>query len=71
MQHMDERETLLFSIQMALRSVPAGLYRDMGKRRLPGDDGVERIVAERILEHLERANYRITHGPPAMPGRTP
>ena len=71
MQHMDERMTLIFSIRMALRSVPAGILRELGKRRLPGDDWPERVIAEAILEHLERSNYRITHGPPAMPGRTP
>jgi hypothetical protein len=35
---MTERETILLALCMALRSVPPGIFRDMGKRRLPGDD---------------------------------
>jgi hypothetical protein len=39
---------------MVLRQVPPGIWRDMGKRRLPADELAERIAAEKILEHLSR-----------------
>ena len=39
---------------MALRTVPRGILRDLGKPRLPSDELAEKIVAEAILAHLER-----------------
>ena len=57
---MAARDDLLFDLRMALRKVPRGLLRDMGKRHLPGDDRAETIVVERILEHLELCGWRLT-----------
>jgi hypothetical protein len=50
---------LLFDLYMALRQVPSGVLRDLGKRRLPGDELAERIVAETILAHLLCCRWRI------------
>jgi hypothetical protein len=60
-----ERDELLFDIVMALRQVPPGVWRDLGKRRLPGDGLAERIAAEAILEHLERCRWEISRLPVA------
>jgi hypothetical protein len=60
---MTEREELIFTLCMALRSVPPGIFRDMGKRRLPGDDLPEKIAAEKILAHLERAGLEVKGRP--------
>jgi hypothetical protein len=70
---MTERETILFTMCMALRSVPPGIFRDMGKHRLPGDDLPERIAAEKILAHLERAGLELKGSKPARSSghRTP
>jgi hypothetical protein len=56
---MTEREELLFTLCMALRAVPPGIFRDLGKRRLPGDDLPEKIAAEKILAHLERTGLEL------------
>jgi transcriptional regulator with XRE-family HTH domain len=61
---MTQREEALFALAMALRRVPAGVWRDLGKRRLPGDALPERVATEAILEHLERAGWRLEHRPP-------
>ena len=50
---MTDREELNFTLCMALRKVPPAIFRDMGKRRLPGDDLPEKMAAEKILAHLE------------------
>jgi hypothetical protein len=60
-----QRKELLFDLRMSLRQVPPGVLRDMGKRRLPGDELAERIVAEKILEHLTRSRWEITRPPSA------
>jgi hypothetical protein len=64
----DQREAILFDLCMALRQVPPGVLRDLGKRRLPGDELGEKIAAEKILEHLLRCSWRLER--PA-PGRAP
>ena len=46
---------------MALRKVPPGILRDLGKRRLPGDELAEKIVAEAIVKHLELCGWRLVH----------
>ena len=56
---MADRDRLLFDLCMALRHVPAGILRDLGKGRLPGDELAEKIVAERILEHLQLCGWRL------------
>ena len=33
--------------------MPPATWRDMGKRRLPGDDLPEKMATEKILTHLE------------------
>lgn len=63
------REAILFDLCMALRQVPPGILRDLGKRRLPGDGLAEKIAAEAILEHLLRCRWRLER-PPA-PGADP
>lgn len=57
-----QREAILFDLCMALRQVPPGVLRDMGKRRRPGD---ERIAAAAILEHLLRCGWRLERPAPA------
>ena len=52
---MADRDRLLFDLCMALRQVLAGILRDLGEGRLPSDELAEKIVAERILEHLRLA----------------
>ena len=56
---MTERETILFTLCMALRWVPPGVLRDLGKRRLPGDDLPEKMAAEKILAHLELSGLEL------------
>jgi hypothetical protein len=65
----NERQEFLFDLRMALRKVPPGVLRDMGKRRLPGDELSQQIAAEAILEHLRLCRWEITR-PPA-PGARP
>jgi hypothetical protein len=67
---MTEREELIFTLCMALRSVPPGIFRDLGKRRLPGNDLPEKIAAEKILAHLERAGMELKCKPPRSSGHS-
>ena len=46
---------------MALRTVPRGSFRDLGKRRLPADKLAEKNLAEAILEHLQLCGWRLEH----------
>jgi hypothetical protein len=64
-----KREELLFDLCMALRQVPPGILRDLGRRRLPDDELAERIAAEAILEHLIRCGWRLERSP--APGTNP
>ena len=63
------REHLLFDLCVALRSLPPGTLPDRVKRPFPGDDLAEKIVAEKIVEHLELCGWRLTHHP--KPAVTP
>jgi hypothetical protein len=58
---MATRADLLFDLCMALRKVPWGILRDLGKRRLPSDELAEKIVAETIVAHLELCGWRLEH----------
>ena len=58
---MNDREDLLFTLCMALRTVPRGIFRDLGKPRLPADELAEKIVAKAILAHLELCGWRLEH----------
>ena len=64
-----DRDDLLFDLCMALRRVPPGVWRDMGKRRLPADELAEKTAAEKILEHLSRCRWEISR--PPLPGAPP
>ena len=61
---MTEREEVLFALAMALRGVPRDVWRELGKHRLPADGLPEQAATETILEHLERAGWRLEHRPP-------
>jgi hypothetical protein len=65
----NERGELLFELCMALRQVPPGILRDLGKRRLPGDELAEKTAAEKILEHLIHCRWEISR--PPLPGVPP
>jgi hypothetical protein len=54
-----------------LRQVPAGILRDLAKRRPPGDDYAEKVVAEKLIDHLLLNRWQIEHLPPpeASPSR--
>ena len=58
---MADRDGILFDLCMALRKVPPGILRDLGKRRLPPNGFAEKIVAEAILEHLQLCGWRFEH----------
>ena len=64
---MTDREELNFTLCMALRKVPPAIFRDMGKRRLPGDDLPEKMAAEKILAHLELTGLELTRKPRSTP----
>jgi hypothetical protein len=70
MEH-DQREAILFDLRMALRQVPPGVLRDLGKRRLSGDELAEQTAAAAaaILEHLLRCGWRLER--PAPGGAPP
>ena len=55
---MADRDRILFDLCMALRKVPRGILRDLGKPRLPRDELAEKIVAKAIVEHLELCGWR-------------
>ena len=52
MAAMIDRGGILFDLCMALRKVPPGILRDLGKRRVPIDGLAEKIVAEEIVRKL-------------------
>ena len=56
MHVMDEatKAELVFDVRMALRQVPRGTFRDMGKPRLPGDEPPERIIAAASSTSIKR-----------------
>jgi hypothetical protein len=45
---MTEREETLFALAVALRSVPPGVWRDLGGRRLPADELPEKAATRRV-----------------------
>ena len=63
MREPADRDRILFDLCMALRKVPPGILRDLGKRRYPPDELAEKIVAEAILDHLELCGWRLEHRP--------
>jgi hypothetical protein len=66
---MTPREQILFTIRMALRKVPDGIWRGMvrkDRRRAGGDPDAE-IAARIILEQIELANLDIRQRPPLPP----
>jgi len=60
-----DRDAMLLDLRTALRKIPPAMLRDLAKRRLPSDDLVERIVAEKLVKHLEVAGWEFGHQPPA------
>ena len=60
-----DRDAMLLNLRTALRKIPPAMLRDLAKRRLPSDDLVERIVAEKLVKHLEVAGWEFGHQPPA------
>jgi hypothetical protein len=58
-----DRDGILFDLCMALRKVPRGTLADLVKRRLPGDELAEKIVAEAILNHLHLCGWTMEHRP--------
>ena len=62
-----DRQAFLFDVRMALRQVPPAILRELGKRRLPGDDFAEKAVGEKVLEHLLLCRWQIDAGPGAWP----
>ena len=48
---------ILFDFRMALRQVPRGILRDLGKRRFPPDDLPEKIVAALFKRPEPRENH--------------
>ena len=59
---MNDRDGILFDLCMALRKVPPGILRDLGKRRLPVEGMAEKIVAEALLKHLQLCGWRLAAG---------
>ncbi len=61
----DDRDAMLADLRGALRTVPPAIWHDLAKRRQPADDQAEKLVAERLLAHLERCGWEFGHRPPA------
>ena len=59
------RDELLFSIEHSMR------YDARGKATNAARDVAIRLLAERVLEHLERSNYVVMKGPPMKSWSTP
>ena len=60
----DDRNAMLGDLRGALRTVPPAIWRDLARRRQPADDQAEKLVAERLLAHLERCGWEFGHRPP-------
>jgi predicted GNAT family acetyltransferase len=58
--HEAEPADVAEAVHYALRFDPTG--KPHGKRK----QGDARRLAEHVVAHLQRANYRIQHGPPAL-----
>ena len=59
----DDRDAMLVDPCCALRTVPPAIWRDLARRRQPVDDQAEKLVAERLLAHLERCGWEFGHRP--------
>lgn len=59
------RDELLFSIGYSMR------FDERGKATNAAKDIAIKLLAERVLEHLERSNYVVTKGPPMKTWSTP
>ncbi|MFZ1429061.1 MAG: hypothetical protein WAS21_20085 [Geminicoccaceae bacterium] len=59
----NDRNAMLVDLRGALRTVPPAIWRDLAKRRQPADDQAEKLVAERLLAHLERCGWEFGHRP--------
>lgn len=60
----DDRNAMLADLRGALRTVPPAFWRNLAKRRQLADDADEKLVAERLLAHLERCGWAFGHRPP-------
>lgn len=58
-QQERERQDLLFTLKMALRTVPAGFFRELGKPRVGDGEIASKVVAEAVLKQLELSGYAI------------
>ena len=59
----DDRDAMLSDLRGALRTVPPAFWRNLAKRRQLADDADEKLVAERLLAHLERCGWEFGHRP--------
>ena len=65
----EDRDSFLFDVRMALRRVPGGILRQLGKRRWPVDDHfAEDVVGRTILDQLLRSRWRVERLPPVQKG---
>jgi hypothetical protein len=56
-----ERDRLVPALRMTLRSAPAGHLRGLGKPRVGDTELAATIGAQTIIQHLERAGFRIAN----------
>ena len=54
------KQELLFDVEQALRKAS----KFWPRRRVPGDDNELRVVAAKVIEHLERCGIRYFRKPP-------
>ena len=59
----DDRDAMLLDPCCALRRIPPATWRDLTRRRQQADDRAEKLVAERLLAHLERCGWEFGHRP--------
>ena len=52
-----DRDAMLLDLRTALRKIPPAMLCYLAKRRLPSDDLVERIIAEKLVKHLEVSGW--------------
>jgi hypothetical protein len=60
-----DRDAMMLDLCTAIRKVPPATWRDLAKRRLPGDDLAEKIAARTIFDHLVLRGWEFGHRPPA------
>lgn len=61
-----DQDAMLLDLRQALRKVPPATWRDLAKRKLPGDD-----LAEKLLQHLLLCGWEFGHRPPEVGHSTP